>query len=94
VDLEEWDRGLDPAERKQYVSQVASMWELLEKELKMAVARQIDYAIRHAVTWEEVLICRGSVNMGEVLLEHFRMLNAEHIENIKPKEEFDPNQVM
>ena len=94
IDLDAWMKDMDPTERKHYVSQVAALYELIEQELKAAIAKQIDYAIRHAVTFEEVLICRGSVNMGEVLLEHFASLRAEHINNIKPPEEFDPHQII
>ena len=94
VDLEGWLREKDPSERKHYVSQVAALYELLETELKTAVMLQVDYLARYAASMEEIHICRGGINFGETLINHFKEMRAEHLENIKPKEEFDPNKIM
>lgn len=92
VDLEGLLRDMDPTERKQYVSQVAAMYELLDQELNRAILTQIDYLARHAIG-DEVLICRGGINFGEVLRSYWAELRAEHMENIKPKEEFDQHKI-
>lgn len=93
-DLAEPTDGLTESERKEYVSQFSVLYPAIKKELENAVAQQIDFAIRSASSWEQVLIARGSINMGEILLERFRELNLEHMENIKPKEKFDPYQII
>lgn len=93
-DLERLESGMTVSERREYVARVSAVFDVLQRELKGAIAIQIDQAIRNAETWEEVLICRGGVNMGEILLEHFGTLHAEHIDNIKQKEEFNPHDVI
>lgn len=88
-DLKETTDGMTENERKEYVSQVSIAYSLIKDEIETAIRLQVDHAIRSANSWEQVLIARGSINMGHVLLERFAALNTEHFDNIKPKETFD-----
>jgi hypothetical protein len=91
-DLIDIDSKITGNDRKGYVALVASVWSLLESEIRNAICEQVDYMARHSENWEQVLMGRGGINFGEVILERFRKLNNEHLENVKKPEEFDPFQ--
>ena len=90
-DFADLDAGMSEAERKQYVSTIAGVLEILQKELKWAEVQQLMHIGKSAENWEQVLIGRGSINAINVLLERWEAMNTEHQVNIKPKEEFDPH---
>jgi len=92
-DLDELE-SMAPDKRKAYVGRIAAVWDLIEKELENAIRLQVDYAIRQAKSWEDVLVARGSINGLAVILERFSKLNQEHFENTKPKEKFDKHEVI
>ena len=93
-DLKDPIENLDQNERKEYVANIAMAYALIEGELKNAIAKQANFTVRMAESWEKVLIGRGGINMGELLLDRFKNLKAEHTENVKPPEEFDPHEVV
>jgi len=93
-DLKDPIDDLDQNERKQYVALVSSVHSLLKDELRHAIATQERHVGRTAQSWEQVLIGRGGINMGDVLLQRFDQLVNEHKENIKPEESFDKHDVI
>ena len=94
-DFIEFDASMDVNERKQYVSTIAGVLPMLEKELKYAEAKQLEHIGATAENWDQVLIARGTINAVDVLLKRWRDMNTEHQVNIKPKDvpgkDFDPH---
>ena len=84
---------LKPTERRQYVAKVTGAYDLVKGEIDNLIALQVDHIARYAESWEKILIARGSINMGMLLLERFEQLKNEHLENTKPKEEFDEKEI-
>lgn len=94
IDLKNHLDGLEPNERKEHVARIAAVWDILEAVFDWGIGLQVDHAIRTTENWDQVLIARGGINIGEVYKAYFKSLVDEHTENIKPKEEFDPHQVI
>lgn len=97
ITIEDLRKGIEDMsvdERKAYVSRIASVFDILEDVCKNAVILQMKHMAEKAKTWEDVLIARGSINGISVMLEWFTDLNHEHIENTRPKEDFDPHKVI
>jgi hypothetical protein len=94
-DFVEFDAAMEVNERKQYVSTISGILELLQRELRFAMAKQLEHIGQTAENWEQVLIGRGGINSLSVLLERFEKMNTEHQVNIKPKDipgkDFDPH---
>lgn len=94
TDLKNILDDLEPSERKEYVARVAAVWDILESVFDWGIGLQVDHAIRTTENWDQVLIARGGVNIGEVYKAYFKSLVDEHTQNIQPKEPFDPHQVL
>ena len=80
---------LKPEERRQYTAKIATVHDMIKGEIDNLIALQIEHIAKYAESWEKVLIARGSINMGILLLQRLENLKNEHLENVKPKEEFD-----
>lgn len=93
-DLDDLMEDLSENEKKQYVANIASIYDILEKEIKLAIAKQGNFIVRFAEDWEQTLLGRGGVSFGDVLLERFKNLKSQHVENIRPKEKFDKHDVI
>lgn len=85
-DFIDYDVQMDEAERRQYVSTISGVMEILRKELRHAEIAQLRHIAGDAQNWEQVLIARGTINACAVLLERWEAMNTEHMVNIKPKE--------
>lgn len=95
ADFVDFDAAMEVSERKQYVSSISGLMEILRKELKWAEVQQLRHIGETAENWEQVLIGRGGINSLNVLLERWESMNTEHMVNIKPKDkagvDFDPH---
>lgn len=93
-DLKDPMVDLDENEKKEYVAMISTVYEILSREIKNAMAAQQEFIGSNAKSWEEVLIGRGGINMSHILYERITNLKAQHIENIKPKESFDKHEII
>ena len=93
-DLKDPIEDLTENERREYVALITSVFSILKKEIEHAIVMQGDLAIRLSESWEGVLIARGGINMGAVLMERFTALKSEHLSNIKPQDSFDKYDVV
>lgn len=93
-DLNDPIDDLDQNERKKYVALISSVYDVLKGELNQAIRKQVEHIAKTSQSWEQVLIGRGAINMGYVLLDRFQAFKDEHIENIKPEEEFDKHEII
>lgn len=84
ADLMQLDK--DPAGdgeiRNDYAGRMAGVMEILERELKYAMAQQLDFTARHAANWEQVIMGRGAISLIDVLWERFQQFKVEHEQHI------------
>ena len=87
------DPAGDGEDRKQYVARIHGMMEILQREVRRAIALQIDFNSRWSENWDQTLFGRGGINSVEALLERWEKLSAEHLQNINDeknkKEDFN-----
>lgn len=88
-DLESYNKELTEQERKDYCAAIFAIFPRLEKDIKKFLYEQLIFSSMKAATWEEVLVGRGVFAGAELLLEHWRKANDEHMENTLSKEEFE-----
>lgn len=85
------DGEMSEAERREYAAAIFAVFPRLEKDIKKFLYTQLLFSSNEAVTWEQVIFGRGTFNGMDLLLEHWRKVNAEHVGNSKPQEGFDPH---
>ena len=61
------------------------------KDIKKFLFRQLEESLAKAENWEQVIFGKGTFNGMAFLLERWKQVQAEHIENSKVKEKFDEN---
>lgn len=81
--------SLTESDKKSYLIKVSELYDIIEKEIKWKIAEIIYDEKSQAQNWDQVLICRGSVNFGNLLLQRFEELKMLYEEMIKKSEPFD-----
>ena len=81
--------SLSESDKKVYLARVVDNYDIIEKETKWLISKIVYDEKSQAQNWEQVLICRGSVNFGELLLQRFDDLKGQYNESTKEKEPFD-----
>jgi hypothetical protein len=89
VDFLAYDVAMDEGDRRGYVASIASVIDILRRELKEMEIAQLKHVAETAENWDRVLIARGTINACAVLLERWESMVAEHNVNITPEEEFN-----
>ena len=79
------------AERKAYCVAISAVFPRLEKDIKRFQVGQLMYINNQSLTWDQVMISRGTFNALDLLLDHWKMAHLEHSEKGVPKEKFDKN---
>ena len=74
-------------DRKAYVGRIHGIIDILKRELRRAMAEQMDMIARHGQNWDMVTFGRGGINLAEVLWERFEKLSSEHLGNIQQDKE-------
>ena len=91
-DIEEKEQ--DENERKEYCAAIAAVFPRIERDIKKALHEQLLKASMQSETWEQTLVGRGVFAGFELLLEKWSKAHAEHLNQAKPKEVFDPHGII
>lgn len=89
IDLADLEKEETEEERRAHSSAIFAVYPRLESDLKKLLHAQLLFASNEAETWEQVLFGRGTFNGLSLFLEHLKVLQSEHIENSRGKEDFD-----
>src|SRR5258708_3339009 len=84
--------GMATEERKGYVSQIAQVFPLLEKEVLWAIKAQVEHIAREALDVPQIMFGRGGISFGDLLLGRFQLLVDEHKQNIQDARSTDAGQ--
>ena len=95
INLEDVDKEKEQSEqeRVEYTAAIAAVFPRLEKDIKKFLYEQLIKTSMQAETWEQVLVGRGVFAGMEILLDHWKKANTEHLDHSKPQEEFDRHHV-
>ena len=85
------DKEQDESDRKEYCRAIAAVYPRLSKDIKGFLHKQLIKTSMQSETWEQTLVGRGVFAGFEILLGHWEKANAEHLNQAKSKEVFDPH---
>ncbi len=82
-----------PEERKNYVAEVSVVFEkVLKPKINKLIYQQKEYIASKGLK-DEFEFDRGTMNGILTVMEEFERDHLEHLDNVKPKEEFDKHQL-
>jgi len=85
---------MSPEERKNYVADVSVVFEkVLKPKIEKLIYQQKEYIASKGLK-DEFEFDRGTMNGILTVFEEFERDHLEHLDNVKPKEEFDKYEVM
>jgi hypothetical protein len=88
IDLSDLDNSEETEqERKDYCAAIFAIYPRIEKDLKKFMYEQLLFSSNQAVSWEQVIFGRGTFNGLSLMLEHWKLAQAEHIANVTNKDE-------
>jgi hypothetical protein len=86
--------NMNPEERKNYVADVSVVFEkVLKPKIEKLIFQQKEYIASKGLK-DEFEFDRGTMNGILTVFEEFERDHLEHLDNVKPKEEFDKYEVM
>ena len=91
IDLSDIKDEMSESERREYCASIFAIYPRLEKDIKKFLFMQLEESLAKAENWEQVIFGKGTFNGMAFLLERWKQVQAEHIENSKVKEKFDEN---
>lgn len=95
VDLKDLPEAeMSETERKAYCSSISGIYPRLEKDMDKLLHSQLMFISNNAENWEQVIFGRGTFNGIFLLRDMWKKAHEEHINNMKPEEEFDKNKLM
>jgi hypothetical protein len=84
LDFKENEQGL----RKDFAASIAIVTPKAERIFKDLIDAQKEYALTHD---SDPMFAKGTINGIFLCLDQFQAWRSEHLENTKPKEDFDPH---
>lgn len=88
-DINDDEEEMPEQERREYCATIHAVFPRLEKDIKKFLAKQLLFVSNKSENWEQVLVGRGAFGGMDLLLEHWRIANQEHIDRSLPTESFD-----
>lgn len=93
IDLEDLKEELTQEEIREENAKIATVFPVLERKIKLALRKEIDYLARYSDGELGIMFGRGGINFADLLLEDFEKSRGAHLEETKPKEQFNPNKI-
>ena len=83
--------GMNPADRKNYVSDSSLVFKQLsfKREKDALIEEQVYWIAENVTTASEREFHKGTINGIQLIYDQFQNMHNEHMNNIKPPENFD-----
>jgi hypothetical protein len=84
------------SQRKSYIQDAEAVWNnpVFQNEILIMIQKQLEYMGMEASSIDEILVSRGTINGIDLFRMRFETYHNQHLEAIKPAEDFDEFEVI